>query len=495
MRALSRRHFIRLTIGGLVATPLLAACGGGGPPAPTAGPAKPAEAPKPTEAAKPAAPAPTTAPAAPAPTSAPPAQAAPATVPPKTAADASFDWQQFKGESITIIFSKHPWATVVEESLPEFKDLTGISVNFEDLPEIQARQKMVVEFAGGGTGLDALYTSLHVEKSQFAKSGWYLPLNELIQDKKTLIPEFDWNDYAPPGKEAATLPDGKIVGLPVFVDVIVMAYRKDLLEQKGLKVPQSLDELEQTIKALHNPPQVYGWASRGLKNANMTMWPCQFFNLGGKYIEGGKASLNSPAGVQAIDWYARMDREYAPPGVVNFNWYETTAAFMQGQVAFMQDGINFFTQFEDETKSQVKGKVGYALVPKGPAGQFPPTYTPAMAINAKTKKVGPAWLFDQWATSKTIGVKAQLAGVGVARLSTWDDPKVKQALKMPQSWVDAFIQGNKVGKPGLPEIVQVTQYRDEVGALLQQSIEGGNPKQIADDANKIFQAILDNEPR
>ena len=477
---ISRRRYLGLTVG-LASASLLAACGQQGAPAP----AKPAES-KPTEAPKPAA-----AGAQPAATAAP--QTAPAKVDAPKPADGAFDWQKYKGETIGILFSKHPWSTVVEESLPEFTDLTGITVNFEDLPEIQARQKLVVEFAGGGGNIDAIYTSLHVEKIQFAKSGWYLPLNEMISDRSLLIPEFDWNDYAAPGREAATLPDGKIIALPVFVDVIIMAYRKDILEQKGVKVPQTLDELEAAIKAVHNPPQVYGWASRGLKNANMTMWPCQFFNFGGKYMEGDRATLNSPAGEQAVDWYARMDREYGPPGVVNFNWYETTAAFMQGQVAFMQDGINFFTQFEDESKSRVKGNVGYALVPKGPAGQLPPTYTPAMAVSSRTRKAGAAFLLGQWATSKTMGVKAQLAGVGVARLSTWDDPQVKQKQSMPQDWVDAFVEGNKIGKPGLPEIAQVTQYRDEVGALLQRSIEGGSPRQIIDEANVAFQKILDAE--
>ena len=40
---------------------------------------------------------------------------------------------------------------------------TGITVYFEDLPEIQGRQKLVVEFAGGGGSLDVFASSLHVE--------------------------------------------------------------------------------------------------------------------------------------------------------------------------------------------------------------------------------------------------------------------------------------------------------------------------------------------
>jgi multiple sugar transport system substrate-binding protein len=487
MSSITRRRFLRVAALGLAATPLLAACAPAAP-SPTAAPAKPAES-KPTEAAKPA----DAKPAAPAAPAAASPQAAPAAVPPKTAADAAFDWKQFKGETINMLFIKHPWASAVEENLKDFEELTGMKVVWEDLPEIQGRQKLAAQFAGGGGNIDAFQASLHVEKVQFSKSGWFMPLDDLIKDKKLISPEFDWNDYAAPGRDAATY-NGKVIALPIFVDVSIMAYRKDLLEQKGLKPPQDHKELEEAVKALHNPPQVYGWCARGLKNANMTQFPCQFFNFGGEYFDKSmKATLNSEGGTQAIEWYTRMNRTYAPPGVVNFNWYEVTAAFMQGQVAFMEDGINFFTQFEDESKSRAKGKVGYALVPKGPAGQHPPTYTPAMALSSNTKKPGPAFLFAQWATGKSMGIKAQIAGVGVARLSTWEDAEVKAKQSMPKDWVDSFVQGNKIGKPGLPEIAAVTQYRDEVGALLQKGIEGGDPKQIANEMNAAFQAILDKE--
>ncbi|HZO25280.1 MAG TPA: sugar ABC transporter substrate-binding protein, partial [Chloroflexota bacterium] len=391
-------------------------------------------------------------------------------------------------------FNKHPHNTVIEENIPEFTKLTGITVNFEDLPELQGRQKLVVEFAGGGGNIDAFNASYHVEKIAFSKSGWFLPLNEMIANTKLLSPEWDWNDVPEPGKKEVTLADGKIVGIPSFVDVSIMAYRKDLLEAKGMKPPADHDELEAAIKALHNPSGgVYGWCARGLKNANMTQWPCQFLNWGGTYIKDGKANLDTPAGEGSLDWYTRMNREYGPPGVVNYNWSEVTAAFLQGQVAFMEDGINFLSQYEDETKSKVKGKVGYMLVPKGPGGQIPPTYTPGFAVSAKSKKPEPSFLFAQWATGKTMGIKSQIAGVGVARLSTWDDPAVKAAQKMPKDWVDSFIQGNKIGSPGLPSIGAVTEYRDTVGALFQGAIESGDVKGTIKKANEAFQAILDKE--
>ena len=39
----------------------------------------------------------------------------------------------------------------------------------------------------------------------------------------------------------------------------------------------------------------------------------------------------------------------------------------------------------------------------------------------------------------------------------------------------------------------MTQYRDDVGGLLQQAIEGGPTKDVVDQMNAAFQAILDKE--
>jgi hypothetical protein len=70
---------------------------------------------------------------------------------------------------------------------------------------------------------------------------------------------------------------------------------------------------------------------------------------------------------------------------------------------------------------------------------------------------------------------------------------VKAKRLMPNDWVEAHLDGIKLGQPGLPEIAAVTEYRDNVGALVQGAIEGGNVKEIAGKMNAAFQAILDKE--
>jgi len=404
----------------------------------------------------------------------------------------TFHWQRFKGKELFLLFYKHPWVDETLRNVAEFESLTGIKVMHETLPEVQGRQKLTVEMTAGSGGVDAWHTSTHVEKRRFWKSGWYEPLNKYLEDRSLTAPDFDWGDFLAGGKAGVTQPDKTISAIPTFVDPFILFYRKDLYDQKGWKPPKTMVELEEQALKLHNPPSLYGYVARGMKNASATPWAWVVFSMGGEYLtKDGKSALNTPAWLKSMDWYAGMLRRFAPPGVVNFNWYECSSAFMQGQVGIYYDGVNFANQFEDKEKSRIAGKVGYAVLPAGPAGQFPPTFTSGMAISAQSRNKEAAWLFVQWATSKQNCVRQIVAGVGVGRASTWNHPEVKAKPKMPADWYTAYLESMKIGRNGLPEIVDVTQYRDIIGVAIQKAIEGAKSEALLAEAHKDFQELLD----
>jgi multiple sugar transport system substrate-binding protein len=333
---------------------------------------------------------------------------------------------------------------------------------------------------------------MHVEKRRFWRSGWYLDLRKFLTDPTMTAPDYDWNDMAAGAKSIATQPDGSISGLPAFVDPWILFYRKDLFAQKGLKAPKTLAEMEEFAQKFHAAPKFYGFVARGLKNANAPAWDWVLFSMGGNFqTKDGKASVNTPEAEKAMDYYAGMLRRFAPPGVVNFNWYECSSAFMQDQVAQYFDGVNFASQFEDKEKSKIAGKVGYAVLPAGPAGHFSPIFGNAVAVSAQSKVPGPAYFFAQWATSKRSAVKELLAGTGSARTSVWSDPEVKAKPKMPADWYQAYVDSLKIGRLGLPEIVAVTEYRDIIGVAIQKAIEGAKSADVLAQAQKEFQEVLD----
>ncbi|MGD0263865.1 MAG: sugar ABC transporter substrate-binding protein [Candidatus Methylomirabilota bacterium] len=404
----------------------------------------------------------------------------------------SFNWQRFKGSKIFVVLSKNPWADTLEKMMPEFEKLTGIQAELNVLPEIQARQKVTVEFTAGTGGIDAWYTSLPVEKRRFYTSGWYADLSKFLKDSTITAPDYDWNDIAAGPKRSVTQSDGSVSALPALVEPFIFIYRKDLYAEKGLRAPKTMAELEEQAQKLHNPPSMYGFVARGLKNANATPWAYVLFSMGGEYLtKDGKSAINTPPWVKSMDWYAGMLRRFAPPGVVNFNWYECSSAFSQGQVATYLDGASFASPFEDKEKSKVAGRVGYAILPAGPGGHIAPIFTNAVGVSAQSKNPGPAYFFVQWATSKRVSIQELLGGVVSVRQSAWESPEVKTAAKMPADWSAACLESLKIGREGLPEIVDVTQYRDIIGVAIQKAIEGAKSADVIAQAHKEFQEVLD----
>ena len=404
----------------------------------------------------------------------------------------AFDWKRFRGKELFVMLAKHPWPEEMVKHIPEFQDLTGMKVNYEMLPDQQQRQKMVVQFTAGDAGIDAFYSSLHVEKKRFWRAGWYEPLNGYLQNRSLTNPEFDWADFTEGARTTATQPDGTISAIPCFMDALVLFYRKDVFQEKGLKPPQTMAEMEEIAKKLHNPPAMYGIVYRGLKNANAATWDGMLYNFGGAILtKDGKANLTSQDAIATTEYYVRLLPNYAPSGVVKFNWYECSSAFSQGQIAMYYDGVNFANLFEDREKSKIAGKVGYAMFPKGPGGQWSATFTPGMAVSRLSKNKDAAWLFVQWSTSKPNYVRQLVAGVGVPRVSAWSAPEVRAKRRYPQDWYDAYLESLKVGRLGVPEIVGVTEYRDIIGVAIEKAIEGAKVEAVLEQAQREFQDLLD----
>ena len=118
-----------------------------------------------------------------------------------------------------------------------------------------------------------------------------------------------------------------------------------------------------------------------------------------------------------------------------------------------------------------------------------------MAVSGQSRHKEAAYLFSQWATSKRSCVRELLGGVGVARVSTWGLPDIKAKPKMPFGWYQAYQESLKISRPGLPEIVDVTQYRDIIGVAIQKAIEGAKPADVIAEAHKQFQEMLSETER
>ena len=412
-------------------------------------------------------------------------------------AQSSFNWKRFAGTKIDVLLVKNPRSEIMQAAEKSFTELTGIVVSSEQVPEQQQRQKAMIEFTSGNPSFDVAHLSMHVQKRLSEKGNWFEDLRPMLADKSLTNPDFAFDDYGRAGLNFCTAADGKLNAIPTFVDYWILYYNKEMFDQKGLAYPKTMDEIFVAAQKLNDPSKgVAGFVSRGLKNANVPVWTSWMLGQGMETVKDGKLMTATPEAIWAAELYRKLNRDVAPPGTVGFNWNECQTSFATGRAAMWLDGIGFATPLEDPTKSKVVGKVGYGVVPPGPKAHHSAIFGDGLGVSRTSKNKQASWLYLQYITNKTQQIALLRNGAGSpARNSAFADQEVIRSSKFGKQWFDCVLESAKIGRPGLPVIIPVTEFRDVFGVALTNMIGGADPAAELRKATEAFQPVLDKSEK
>ena len=193
--------------------------------------------------------------------------------------------------------------------------------------------------------------------------------------------------------------------------------------------------------------------------------------------------------VGAATLYKTLNVECGPAGVSGFNWMEAQASFMQGRAAMWLDGIGFAVPVEDKTKSRVAGRIKYLMQPKGPKAQYSGSFADGMGVSAFTDKKEEAFLYCQWATSKTMAARQLQGGYGApGRSGVYEDPPCWPARPRPRTSSRPSSSAARSAGRACPVVIPVTEFRDIFGIALTNMINGSEPKRRAREGHRAVQA-------
>jgi multiple sugar transport system substrate-binding protein len=349
--------------------------------------------------------------------------------------------------------NKHPFTESLVPLIPIFEQLTGIRVAYEILPEMEYYSKLAVDQSSGGGFIDVFMTGPEMDW-QFIPAGWIEPLDDYLNNPKlTDLDWYDLGDFYEPAMKANRW-DGKTMGhggygqgpvyaIPVTFEIMSLTYRKDLLEQAGIKVdagwPHTWEDIYTACKATTKPDiGQYGIIGRGAATwaSHFGGYSNIFYSYGATDLdENLKPAVASERGVQATELWAKILRDCAPPGVTDLEWFQAKDKFASGEAAMIVDCEWFAAAtYEQPDRSQVAGKLGYALTPPGPDGKrVEDLWFWSLGLNPKGYHKDAAWLFLQWATSKPVLLRAttDYQNWNPSRQSVWEDPAV---VKMTETW-------------------------------------------------------------
>lgn len=142
--------------------------------------------------------------------------------------------------------------------------------------------------------------------------------------------------------------DGKLYGMPYFLDPRGLYYRSDLFEEQGLKAPETWADVREAAKALHNPPNMYGFGVGvgGPSGSSDYWWYAWVGAIGGgnnlsKWGENGKSLVGNEAGVRAVQFLTDLvltDQTTNPSPVNTGRDEDLQPLFLAGQLAMLETG-------------------------------------------------------------------------------------------------------------------------------------------------------------
>ena len=405
----------------------------------------------------------------------------------------SIDWRQQEGSSINLLFVSHPFVNSVVPLLPEFTELTGITVTYEELAEQPAFEKLLADLSSRTGTYDVFMTS-PLNNWQYATAGWLEPLDTYVDDPSLTDAAYDIGDFAPGVLGAGRwnlelmsgIGEGPLWALPINYESYVLAYRPSVFDALGLDVPTTYAELLEIAPQLGDPENnFYGVITRF-----DTYWDLPYLTFGTMLASYGVEMIDaegnlgicSPESIAATEDFIELISSAAAPGAGAFTWYESLQGFAAGQYALSVNEADLFAPvYEDPSQSAIADDVGYAPTPLGPTGERAAgAWIWQMSMNAGSTDKEAAWLFLQWLTSKETMVATHLAGnMNPVRQSAWEDPEVAAMVQAwgayPGQYLETVQVMSEVAGINFPPHPELTRMLDVWAGAVQRSFyEEGN---------------------
>lgn len=374
-------------------------------------------------------------------------------------------------------------AEVVLELIADFERLhPEIDVQVQNIPWTAAHEKLLTAFAADG--LPDICQLGNTWLPEFAALNTLEPLQPYVQTS-TIV---DRRDYFP-GIWDTSVVDGRLLGVPWYVDTRLLYYRKDLLRQAGFaQPPRTWAEWEQAMAAIKR---------QGGQDRYAILMPVNEFEQPLSLAlqmpdpllrdHDNRGNFSSPGFRKALAFYANAFEQGWAPKMSETQVSNVWDEFFNGLYAFYFSGPWNIREFKKRAPPALADEWGTMPLPgpDGPgAGIAGGT---SLVIFKSSERKQAAWLLIEYLSRPDVQARFHaLIGDLPPRRSTWQQPQLAN-----DEYARAFRDQLERVKP-TPKVLEWERIAQEMRLVTEQVVRGGLPQdQAVRELDQRVDAILD----
>lgn len=232
----------------------------------------------------------------------------------------------------------NPERTKVLRALADDYQSKNSNVTIEIIsPPLDGADQKIQQMFQNKNDMDVLEVR-DVTVTQFVNNNWLYPLDDSLKkwnEMKTLTEVTKIN---------ATEVNGKYNFIPYGQYMKCLYYRKDWLQEAGINVPKTWDELYEAAKKLTDPGKGrYGWTLRGVSGGYDMVALLTRAAIGkdrvslteALYDKNGKSMYSQPEAVDSLNYMKKLYTDCSPSDSVAWAFPDQVQAFTSGTTAFL----------------------------------------------------------------------------------------------------------------------------------------------------------------
>ncbi|AJY44928.1 ABC transporter substrate-binding protein [Martelella endophytica] len=254
---------------------------------------------------------------------------------------------------------------LIGQMAEEFGEEKGIDVNYVIVPANVLTQRLASAFEGQSSP-DA-FMQLGQNTQYYAAAGMTQPMDDVLESMRA----HEGGIYESMVPQA--IYDGEAHSVPIEIDLVPMFARKDLIEEAGMEMPTTWQELREVSKAIVEKNPQYTGLGLPLSNANDAESDLRIliWSFGGAMFADDNTTVtwNSPETIAAYQYIKDMfDEGTIPRSVLTWDDGGNNTAYQTGRAAFIMNPPSVYSWMV-ENDPELLEDTAIISIPAGVEGQ------------------------------------------------------------------------------------------------------------------------------